>query len=269
MPDAPHDDRPLRVLVADDERLGRKRVLDLLAAEPDVEVVAVAETGREAVDAIRDERPDVALLDIQMPGGTGLDVVRAVGPEAMPVTVFVTAFDAHALEAFRLAALDYLTKPFEDARFAEAFGRAREAVRLRRADASASSLREQYEALLAASAHAPEAPATLAALPVESRGRIRFVPVETVDLFEADGPYVVLHVGEQRHVVRERMQTLEERLDPAAFTRIHRSTIVRTALVDVILVGGQGDYAVRLVDGRVLALARRRREALEVRLRGA
>ena len=258
-------ERPLRVVVADDERLGRKRLLDRLAAAPGVEVVATAETGREAVDAIRRHAPDAAFLDVQMPDGTGLDVVRTVGPAAMPATVFVTAFDAHALDAFRLAALDYLTKPFEDERFDEALARVREAVRLRRSDAAASDLRQRYEALLAASA--PE-PAHVAALPVESRGRVRFVPVEQIDVIEADGPYAILHVGDRQYAIRERMQTLEDRLDPELFVRIHRSTIVRTALVDELLIGGQGDYVARLAEGRELRVSRSRRAALEARLRG-
>ena len=262
---------PLRVVVADDERPGRKRLLDLLGRAPGVEVVAVAETGTEAVGAIRRHRPDAALLDVQMPEGTGLDVVREVGPGHMPATVFVTAYDEHALEAFRLAALDYLTKPFEDDRFWEALGRVREAVRLRRLDAAAGGaegdgLRERYEALLDASAGTADAPAALSALPVESRGRVRFVPVEEVDVVEADDQYAVLHVGERRYAIRERMGTLEKRLDPAQFCRVHRSTIVRLALVDELLIGSQGDYAVRLVDGRELRVSRSRRAELETRL---
>ena len=257
------------MLVADDERFGRKRVLDLLAQASGVEVVATAETGQQAVEAIRQHGPDVAFLDVQMPEGTGLDVVREVGPGAMPATVFVTAFDEHALEAFRLAALDYLTKPFEDERFTEALDRAKEAVRLRRRDAEAGSLRERYEALLETSAGTPEAPAFLSALPVESRGRVRFVPVEGIDVIEADGPYAVLHVGERRFVIRERMQTLEARLDPALFVRVHRSTIVRTELIEELLIGGQGDYAARLADGREVRVSRGRRADLEAHLRGA
>lgn len=254
-------DPTIRVLVADDERLGRKRVLDLLAAAPGVEVVATAETGREAAEAIRHHRPDLAFLDIQMPDLTGLEVVREVGVGAMPVTVFVTAYDQHALDAFRLAALDYLTKPFEDDRFAEALARARETVRVRREAEEAAGLRERFEALLSA-----EREPFLQALPVERRGRVRFVPVEAVDLIEADGPYAVLHVGERQHLIRERMQTLEERLDPAAFCRVHRSTIVRLALVDELIIGSQGDYAARLTDGRTVRVSRTRREALERRL---
>ena len=256
----------LRVLVVDDEVPGRKRLLDLLARSADVEVVAVAATGREAAEAVRRHRPDAAFLDVEMPDGTGLDVVREVGAGAMPVTVFVTAYDEHALEAFRLAALDYLTKPFENERFEEALVRVREAVRLRRLDAS--GFRQRYEALLEASAGAPEAPGFLSALPVASRGRIRFVPVKTVDVVEADDQYAVLHVGPRRYAMRERMGTLEARLDPALFVRVHRSTMVRTALVEEVLIGNQGDYAVRLADGREFRLSRSRRAAVEASLRG-
>ncbi|MDX1532560.1 MAG: response regulator, partial [Rhodothermales bacterium] len=141
MPDPAGDPNTLRVLVVDDEPLARQRLLDLLEAEDDVEVVGTAESGRRAVEQIEAHGPDLVFLDVQMPGLTGLDVVDAVGPEAMPATVFVTAYDQHALAAFERAALDYLLKPFEDERFEQALGRARDAVRLRHVDALQSRLR--------------------------------------------------------------------------------------------------------------------------------
>ena len=124
----------LRVLVVDDEPLARQRVLDLLAHQPDVTVVGTAATGRGAIAAIATYEPDLVFLDIQMPGLGGLDVIREVGPERMPALVFVTAYDQHALAAFDAAAVDYLLKPFDDDRFAQALARAREAVRLREVD---------------------------------------------------------------------------------------------------------------------------------------
>ena len=166
------------------------------------------------MEAIRTLAPDLVFLDVQMPGLTGLDVVREVGPEAMPVTVFVTAFDQHALAAFDLAALDYLLKPFEDERFHRAFARAADAVRLRQVGA----VQDQLRALL--TGDTPETPSPkpvpgyLERIAVEMRGQLRVVPVERIEYIAADGPYAELHAGADTFVIRERMQTLEDRLDP-------------------------------------------------------
>lgn len=254
----------LRVLVADDEPPARQRLTDLLARHGDVEVVGEAATGVEAAASIRALRPDLVFLDVQMPGMTGLDVVREVGPEAMPAVVFVTAYDRHAVEAFELAALDYLLKPYTAERLGQALDRVRQARAQRRADVPDDALREQLAALLAATSPAP----SRTRLAVESRGRVRYVPLADVDYFTADGAYVEVHAGDETHVVRERMQDLEATLDPAAFARIHRSTIVRLDRVESLLVGSGGDYAVRLHDGTRLAVARGRRDELQASLAG-
>ena len=259
---------PLRVVVVDDEPLARQRVLDLLAREPDVEVVGTAGTGRQAVAAITERggaAVDLVFLDVQMPGLSGLDVVREVGPEAMPAVVFVTAYDQHALAAFDVAAVDYLLKPFDDDRFRQALGRARRAVRLREVEA----LRGRLAALLGAAPPAdPGAgrPEFLERIAVEARGHVRLVPVEAVDYVGADGPYAVLHVGPDTYAVRERMRALEDRLDPAHFFRIHRSTIVQIDRVEALLTAPGGDYAVRLTDGTRLGVSRSRRDAFAERL---
>jgi two-component system LytT family response regulator len=264
------DRKRLRVLIADDEPLGRERISALLAAHDDVEVVAAVDDGVKAVDAIRSLRPDIAFLDFQMPGLTGFDVVREVGAERMPVTIFVTAYDQHALGAFELHALDYLVKPFDDERFEEALRRARRAVELEEVD----RLRGQLLAALqgGGAAAAPvtppprPSPEYLQRIPVESRGKVRVVPVADIDYIVAAGVYAELHVGDRRYIVRESMQTLEERLDPEVFMRIHRSAIVRISLVDVFLRGEGGDYEVQLKNGTRLRVSRARREALEQRL---
>ncbi len=255
----------LRVLVVDDEPLARQRVLDLLARQPDVAVVGTAGTGRTAVAALAEHAGsatpvDVVFLDVQMPGLSGLDVVREVGPERMPAVVFVTAYDQHALAAFDVAAVDYLLKPFDDDRFGQALARAREAVRLREVD----GLRDRLAALLGPE---PVAPADyLERIAVETRGQTRLVPVEAIDYVTSDGPYAELHVGGEVWVVRERMQALEDRLDPAHFFRIHRSTIVQIDRVEALLTAPGGDYAVRLTDGTKLRLSRSRRDAFTRRL---
>ena len=262
----------LRVLVVDDELLGRERVAALLRQEPDIEIVGMIDNGNDAVEAIRAERPDVVFLDYQMPGRTGFDVVRRVGPANMPVTIFVTAYDQHALEAFELAALDYLVKPFDDERFEQALQRARHIVELHEVD----RLRGQLLAALqggGASASSPggahaEVTSTkyLERVAVESKGKIRVVPVSQIDYILAAGVYAELYVGDRRYIVRESLQTLEEKLDPRVFMRIHRSAIVRLDLIDVFLRAEGGDYEVQLKNGARLRVSRSRREALERRL---
>ncbi|MEM1115930.1 MAG: LytTR family DNA-binding domain-containing protein [Bacteroidota bacterium] len=257
---------PIRVLVVDDEPLARQRLTDLLGDEPDTEVVGTAATGRRAVEAIAEHAPDLVFLDIQMPGLTGLDVIREVGPEAMPAVVFVTAYDQHALAAFDVAAVDYLLKPFDDLRFRQALGRVRDTLRLREVDA----LRRRLAGLLGAAPEAEPAAAAdagyLQRIPVETRGQVRVVPVATVDYVTSDGPYAELHAGGETFVLRERMQTLEARLDPALFVRIHRSTIVQIDRVESLLKRAGGDYAVRLRGGTTLRLSRSRRDAFAQRL---
>ena len=263
--------RLVRVLVVDDEPLGRQRLLDLLANEPDVEVVGTAASGAAAVEAIRASRPDLVFLDVEMPRMSGLDVVQAIGPAAMPATVFVTAYDQYALSAFDSAAVDYLVKPFKDDRFAEALRRAR-----RRIDSeSREQLHEQMLALLqggAASAASPAstptdaAPRYLERIAVQMHGKMRVVPVVQIEYITADGPYAELHVGTHRYVIRESMQHLEEKLDPEWFLRIHRSAIVRLDLVDALFRSEGSEYQVQLKGGLRLRVGRSRREALERRL---
>ena len=265
----------LRVLVVDDEPLARQRVLDLLAREAGVEVVGEAGTGRTAVAAIGELAPDLVFLDVQMPGLTGLDVVREVGPEAMPDVVFVTAYDQHALAAFEVSAVDYLLKPFDDDRFRQALTRAREALRLREVD----ELRDRLAVLLDPGRGAAPVASPVGArspnppraswrdrIAVESRGVTRVVPVADIDYIASDGAYAELHVGGAVHVVRERMQALEDSLDPARFFRIHRSTIVQIDRVESLLTAAGGDYTVRLQDGTRLRLSRSRRDAFAQRL---
>ncbi len=265
----------LHVLVVDDEPLARRRLLDLLDERPEVARLDTAENGEEAVEALRDEAaPDLVFLDVQMPGRTGLDVVRAVGPEAMPVTVFVTAYDQYALRAFELAALDYLLKPFDDERFEQAFARARQMVRLRTVDdlhdRFLTLLQHRDEARDEAAPEGEEDPAAeqapLERIAVTSRGQMRIVPVEEIRYVTADGSYLELHTADDTHLVRERMKTLADRLDPDHFFRIHRSVIVRLDRIEALLRQSGGRYAVRLKDGTRLPLSRSRREALEERL---
>jgi len=232
----------LRVLVIDDEPLAREHIIDRLAHEEDVEVVGSADNGDDAVNEIRRLHPDLVFLDVQMPGISGMEVAETLGEE-MPRTIFVTAFDQYALKAFDVAAVDYLLKPFDDERFHEAFRRARKAIESE-----------------------PKKSQWLQRIPVEMRGQMRVVPVDRIDYITSSGPYAELHVGERTFAVRERMQQLEEQLDPDLFMRVHRSVIVRLDRIDVMLRSAGGDYAVRLKDGTELSVSRSRREALEAKL---
>ncbi|HEY1952052.1 MAG TPA: LytTR family DNA-binding domain-containing protein [Gemmatimonadaceae bacterium] len=252
--------KPLRVLIADDEKLSRQRLEDLLAQETGAEIVGTADNGLTAVEAIRELKPDLVFLDIQMPGKTGIDVVREVGVDNMPPVIFTTAYD-YAVAAFDLAALDYLVKPFDDERFEKAFRRARKMIELNQV----SKLSEELRTLLAGGGQAsiPAKNPYLERIAVEMRGQVRVVPVKQIDYMLASGPYAELFVADKRYLIRERMQTLEERLDPAKFFRIHRSAIVRLDLVETLIRNPGGDYGVVLKGGQKLKVSRGRFEKLE------
>jgi two-component system, LytTR family, response regulator len=266
----------MRVLIVDDEPLARQRIEDLLAREANVEIVGTADTGSAAVDAIRSLDPDLLFLDVQMPGKTGLEVARAIGPDKMPATIFVTAYDQHALQAFDLAALDYLVKPFDDERFEQAFRRARRLVELEQTE----RLHERLRTLLgeeSAPSPEPAAPPPAAPTPtsepryldrigVETKGKVHFIPVRDIDYIAASGPYAELVVAGRKHVIREAMQTLEDRLDPNRFMRVHRSAIVQLDRVDSLLRAPGGDYEIQLKDGTKLRVSRGKREELADKL---
>lgn len=264
-------DRPLRVLIVDDEPLARQRIEDLLRKELRIEIAGQAEDGEAAVQMIRRLSPDLVFLDVHMPGRSGLEVLEAIGPDAMPATVFTTAYDSFAIRAFELAAVDYLVKPFDDERFLQALKRARHAIELEEVARTTRQLLSLLHAEPAAGSPPEESVAAqgggwLERISVESRGQIRVVPVAKIDYITASGPYAELHVGDRTWAIREKMQALEEKLDPAVFFRIHRSAIVRLDRIDTLLHAGGGDYAVRLKDGTELSVSRGRREELEAKM---
>jgi two-component system LytT family response regulator len=244
------------------------------------EIVGSAADGTAAIEAIRTLRPDLVFLDVQMPGKSGLDVVREVGPNAMPATIFVTAYDQYAIQAFDVAAVDYLIKPFDDERFEQAFERARRLLRLE----GMERLREQLVAVLEGTSRDPAAPASPSAAPapsspsaatatpgrryleriaVESHGKLQSLQMSDVDYIVASGPYARLQVGDRRWVIRSTMQDLEERLDPRRFMRVHRSIIVRLDLVEALVRSRRGEPQVQLKNGVRLRVSRSRRQALE------
>jgi two-component system LytT family response regulator len=250
-------------MVIDDEPLARSRLRELLARERDIEVVGEAGSGGEAVALIGQLRPDLVFLDVQMPERNGFEVLASL-EHAPPAVVFVTAYDAYALRAFDVHALDYLLKPFDRDRFARALGRARAALERRRAD---GRLDERIAALLSDLVPArPPATPRLERVAVKSNGRVRLVPVAEIDYIEAAGNYLRIYVGTERHVIRETLSAFEAKLDPARFVRIHRSTIVNIDRVRELEPYFHGDYIVRLADGRRLTLSRTYREHLRARL---
>lgn len=259
----------LKVLVVDDEALNRIRIEDLLRRETGIAEVRTAADGEAAITAIRSDKPDIVFLDVQMPGKTGFEVVREIGADAMPLTIFVTAYDQYAVQAFDVAAVDYLVKPFDDERFEEAFRRARRAS----AAVGMERLRDRLlEVLQSTTAPAPSSATTEGRLPaapylerlaVDIRGVVRPMLVKDVDYITAAGPYAELHVAGRRYVIRETMTTLEDRLDPSKFMRVHRSVIVRLALVESLERGAGGDGKLVLKGGMRLRVSRMRRNALE------
>ena len=257
----------VRVLVVDDEPLARMRIEDVLSHLEGAELVGSASNGIEAVEMIRSLKPDLVFLDVQMPGKTGVEVVREIGPSVMPATIFVTAYDQFAVQAFDVAAVDYLVKPFDDERLESAFERARSRLALE----GLGQLREKLLAVLqtpgTASAQPtpahPHTPEYLERIAVEMRGKVQSIPVDQIDYIVQSGPYAELHSGGRRHLIREAMQTLEERLDPRKFMRVHRSMIVRLDLVEALHRGTGGDYEVQLKGGARVKVSRSRRDALE------
>ena len=251
-----------------------------------------AADGDEAAGAIEALVPDVVFLDVKMPGRSGLEVLRDVPPERAPAVVMVTAFDEYAVEAFDIAAVDYLLKPFDDERFQRAFERARNRIR-------ADEVRDAHDRLLstlsrvvgagevegdgvrdgvggvpgsaepgaeAEGAGVPDRPGHLERIGIESRGRIHVVAVEEIDYVTANGNYVDLHVGERTHLVRESLKELARRLPPDRFCRIHRSTIVNLERVGSIRRKSYGDCAVELTTGDTLKGSRTYRDELAERL---
>jgi two-component system LytT family response regulator len=261
----------LKVLVVDDEPLARRRILRLLRSEPGIEVVRECANGHEAVAAIESHRPDIVFLDVQMPELDGFGVLSAVGPERMPAVIFVTAYDQYAIRAFEVHALDYLLKPFDADRFRAALQRGRSHVE-RTAQNNQS---ERFLALLEhLSAEQRELEQRVSRstgryldrLMIKSGGRMFFAKVSEIDWIEAAGNYVRLHFGREAHLIRETMSSLEAKLDPSQFLRIHRSTIVNLDRVKEMQPWFSGEYTVILRDGTQLRLSRGYRDKLEERL---
>lgn len=253
----------LRVLVVDDEPLARDCVTLALRDAANVEVVGTCGDGPAAVEALQRLAPDVVFLDVRMPGLDGFEVIAQSVAEPPPVVVFVTAWDAHAVRAFEANAIDYVLKPFENARLLRALERARGRLAQRSGDAMARRLAAAFAMLRTepATQAEPAAPATAAGrhvtrFAVRDDERTRFVPVDDVDWIGTDGNYVVLHVGAATHRVRATLQALVESLDPRAFAQVHRSCIVNLSRVRELQPWFGGDQVAILTDGTRLRVSR-------------
>jgi two-component system, LytTR family, response regulator len=233
----------VRALVVDDEPLARSNVRLLLRDHPEIEVVGECDSGAEAIQVMREKRPDLVFLDVQMPECDGFDVLEMLGSDLPKAVIFVTAYDQYALRAFDAGALDYVLKPFDDARFHLAVERAKQRL------TTENSSRTHPDRLT-----------------VKSAGQIVFVQLEEIDWIEAADYYACLHVGTKTHLLRRTLSELEHDLTGSDFCRIHRSTIVNLERVRGLTTDVNGDYQVVLSDARKLALSRKYRKLLQERL---
>ncbi len=233
----------IRTLIVDDEPLARSNLTVLLRADPEVEIVGECGSGMEGLEQIRSQKPDLVFLDVQMPECDGFDVLELLGAGLPEAVVFVTAFDQYALRAFEAGALDYLLKPFDNARFERALGRAKDRI-----------------------GHAKNGAQRNDRLVIKSVGQVLFLKLSDIDWIEAADYYACLHVGAQSHLLRRSMNDLDRELDPALFCRIHRSTIVNLERVRGLKSSEDGEQEVLLENGTRLRLSRSYRKQLQTRL---
>ena len=236
----------IRAVIVDDEPLARSSLRVLLARDPAIELVAECSSGAEAVERLRELRPELVFLDVQMPEVDGFEVLERLGTDVPPAVVFVTAFDQHALRAFDAGALDYLLKPYADARFDLALARAKEQVAQARAARGAAAV-----------------PTRLA---VRSGRAVHFVALADVSWVESADYCVDLHVSGRTHTLRRSMASVEAELEPAGFCRVHRTAIVNLSHVRALEAGADGEAEVVLHDGQRLPTSRRHRAPLQERL---
>jgi two-component system LytT family response regulator len=234
---------PIHALVVDDESLARSNLTVLLRADPDIASVTECGSGMEAVDEIRKSKPDLVFLDVQMPECGGFDVLELLGNE-LPTIIFVTAYDEYALRAFEAGALDYLLKPFDNARFGRALNRAKDRL----------------------AHYAPPRPRPAERLVVKTRGQVLFVNVTDIDWIEAAGYYACVHVGSDTHIIRRTLLELEQDLGEERFCRIHRSIIVNLDRIQGLELQNGGEYEVVLKSKIRLQLSRRFRKPLQERM---
>ena len=240
----------IRTLIVDDEKLARERIRTLLAGHDSLEVIGECSDGEEALTAIEEYRPDLIFLDIQMPGADGFDVARALTDGPLPGIIFVTAFDQHALDAFEVNAIDYVLKPIRAERLGKAVERAVNRISGR---GPAGQSEERIRRLLD---HLQQQRGYSRRFAVRSRSKVYFVRTRDIEWIEAASNYAELHAGGKVHMIRQTMKSLEQRLDPERFVRVHRSVIVNIDRVTSLEASGRGEYAVTMQDGNRLTTGR-------------
>jgi two-component system, LytTR family, response regulator len=251
----------IRAAIVDDEELGRRKISRMLKEDSEITIVGELAGGAEAVRVLRETRPELLFLDIKMPEMDGFALLRELSGSFTPIVIFVTAFDQHALQAFRVHALDYLLKPFDRGRFQEALRRAKQQVLQGRS----GSINQKLLALLNESNHTPSPPARERIM-VKSAGRISFLKTEEIDWIEAQGDYVRLYAQGRKFLIREKIGEMEQQFSNDHFVRIHRSTIVNVERIKEMQPLFYGEYAVILNDGTRLTLSRSFREKVFSRL---
>ena len=248
----------LRTLIVDDEPLAREGVALALAKERDVEIVGSCGDGPSAVRAIRELEPDLVFLDIKMPGLDGFGVIGEIGADKMPLVIFLTAYEQHALRAFRIDALDYLLKPID----AEDLRKSVERARRRHAQDEIGAWRGELRALVDKFAHERPAADAPERILVRTNGRVHVLDPLKIDWVEAAGDYVTIHAAGKSHLVRDSLRNVEARLAPHGFLRIHRSTLVKLGSIRELVAKDSGDHEVVLHEGTVLRLSRSYKDAL-------
>jgi two-component system LytT family response regulator len=241
----------IRVAIADDEPLARERLRSLLEGRERYTIVAECNDGIEAAAALARTDVDLLFLDVQMAGLDGFQMLESAGVAPLPIIVFVTAFNDYALRAFDVSALDYLLKPFDRQRFEKTLMRVEERLAARGGAAISGELRDFLRTLSTATPVAH-----VARFPVKNNGEIYFVRVEDVDWIDAEGNYVALHAAGRRHLVRDTIKSLEGRLDPAKFVRVHRSAIINVDRLRKLQPYFHGEYVITLQDGTTLTSSR-------------
>jgi two-component system, LytTR family, response regulator len=248
----------IRTLIVDDEPLARERLRKLLESESDIEIVGECADGTEALALIQADPPDLIFLDIQMPELDGFGVVARLEADPLPAIIFVTAYDRFALKAFEVHALDYILKPFDRERFQKALARARQLVQQRQT----GELSRHLSSLLTDLKSEKSEPKYLDRLAIKTEGRVLFFRTDDIDWIEAADNYVSIHVGNEEHLHRETMSSLETKLPPTRFLRISRSTIVNLERIKEMQPMFHGDYVVILKNGTRLSLSRNYRDKL-------
>jgi two-component system LytT family response regulator len=246
-----------KVLIVDDEPLARARIRDLLEKEQHFQVIGESSNGHDAVTMIEEKKPDLLFLDVQMPEIDGFDVLEKIDMNEMPQVIFVTAYDKYAIRAFEYHALDYLLKPFDQNRFQDTLKRAIEQINFKKTKNWRFQLKELLHDVKSTQKYVER-------MVVKSGGRIFFLKVDQINWVEAAGNYVMLHIGDEKHLIRETMNEMEEKLNPDKFMRVHRSAIVNIDYITEIRSWVHHEYLVILKDGTKLTLSRKYRDNLKI-----